>query len=106
MSNSKLKILFCLTVGLTLLFVPVLLEISPDGKAYAMGVLGKSGGKNKSSARRVAVSDPESNPGSNPGRGIGETNSSPTPVPEAATWLLVGAGAAVLAAYRKKFKKK
>ena len=30
----------------------------------------------------------------------------PAPVPEPATWLLIGAGAAGIAAFRKKFKKK
>jgi len=99
MVYSKLKILFYLTIGVTLLFAPVLLEISPDGQAHAMGLLGGSGGNNdNSSPTGITISEPAQEPG--PG---------PTPVshaPEPATLILFGAGALGLAAYRKKFRKK
>ena len=98
MLYSKLKILFCLTVCLTILFAPFLLEISQDGKTYAFS----SRSHNKSS-----------NAGGNaiaPGYSIEKepTNNipAPAPVPEPATLLLVGAGAAGVAVLRKKFKKK
>jgi hypothetical protein len=89
MLYSKLKILFCLTVCFTILFAPFLLEIFQDGKTYAFS----SRGNNKSS--NTPVPD-------------GPTNDNPVtaPVPEPATWLLVGAGAAGVAVLRKKFKKK
>ena len=111
MSHSKLKILHPLIAGLALLFVPILLEVPSDGKAYAMGFLGKKAKNDGSSGSRVALSDPDSNPGQEPApeQRPGEPNSAPnrpTPVPEPATWLLFGAGAAGLAAFRKKFKKK
>jgi hypothetical protein len=98
MLYSKLKILFCLTVCFTILFAPFLLEIFQDGKTYAFS----SRGNNKSSNRGdkatfgfTPVPD-------------GPTNDNPVtaPVPEPATWLLVGAGAAGVAVLRKKFKKK
>jgi len=99
MLYSKLKILFCLTVCLTILFAPFLLEISPDGKAYALGFLGGSGGNNhNSSPTGITISEPAQEPGP------GATPVSPTPEP--ATLILFGAGALGLAAYRKKFRKK
>jgi hypothetical protein len=102
MTCSKLKILFYLTISLMLLFSPFLLDISSDGKASAMGILRSKGGNNRSSGSRVVNSEPE-----NPGEPItSPATGAPTPVPEPATMLLVGAGALGLAAFKKKFMKK
>jgi len=103
MTHTKLKLLCYVTMSLMLLFAPFLLDISPDGKAYAMGLLGSSsGGGHQSSGSRVASSTPENNPTSDPG----ETQT-PVRVPEPATLLLFGIGAVGIAAFsfRKKFKK-
>jgi hypothetical protein len=97
MLYSRLKLLFCLIIGLALLFSPFVLELTSDGKASAMGFLGSSAGGSKSSSDRVVVADAESNPGDQP----------PVyPNPEPATLLLVGGGALGLVALRKKFTKK
>ena len=99
MTHSKLKMLFCLTVGLTVLFAPFALEIFPGGETYAMGNWfsqhRSSGGS--SNNVQVARSPEEQEPSPTTG---------PAPVPEPATMLLVGAGALGLAAFRKKFRKK
>ena len=102
MQHSKLKIFLCLTVILMFLFAPFFLDNSPDGKTYAFssksgnkshGVTSQigSGGEDNTFGYKIVKNDPEN---------------SPAPVPEPATWLLVGAGAAGLAAYKKKFRKK
>lgn len=98
MLHSRLKILFCLTVCLTVMFAPILLEISQDGKTYAF--TSKSHNKDSNRGDKVTfgftpVNDDPTN-----------DNPAPAPVPEPATFLLVGAGAAGIAAVRKKFKKK
>ena len=98
MTYSKLKILFCLTVCLTVLFAPFFLEISQDGKTYAFSSRshnkGSNAGDKASAPGYILVKEPTNN------------NPAPSPVPEPATLLLVGAGAVGLAAFRKKFKKK
>jgi hypothetical protein len=101
MIYSKIKMLIYLTMFVMLLFTPFLLDISPDGKAHAMGWLGSSAGGSRSSGSQLASSEPESQPlQSDPG------TRPPTPVPEPATMLLVGGGALGLAALGRKFKKK
>jgi hypothetical protein len=102
MPYSKLKIFLCLSVCFLFLFGPILLEITPVEKAYAGGG-GQGSKKKKSHYSSASEAGPEKF-----GYKIGdpENSTAPAPVPEPATWLLVGAGAAGLAAYKKKFKKK
>jgi hypothetical protein len=103
MSHSKPKIFLGMMVCLIFLFAPFFTDICPDGKAYAfsskkgnkhIGVASHSGGggdEDNTFGYKIVKDNPEN---------------SPAPVPEPATWLLLGAGAAGLAAYKKKFRKK
>ena len=102
MLTSKLKMLFCLTACLTVLFAPLLLEISQDGKVYAFS---SSSNNKKSNVEGLAASyggytAPDNEDGS--------TNTTPIRVPEPSTLVLIGAGAICIAAAvgKKKFKKK
>jgi hypothetical protein len=93
----KLKHFLCLTVCLTLLFAPFLLDISQNGKTYAFSSrsgnnLSGTGGDSNTFGYTLTTEDPP--------------NNDPVRVPEPATWLLVGAGAAIMAAFRKKFRNK
>jgi hypothetical protein len=106
MMSTALRILFLLTMSLTLLIAPVALEIDLGGKAHAMGSLkggqghpdGGAGGK--SSSGKIAKTYRHNNPKN------GRPLSQPSPVPEPTTMLLFGAGAIGLAALKKKFDKK
>jgi hypothetical protein len=96
MTYSKLKILFYLTISLMLLFAPFLLDISPDGKAYAFSSRSHNKSSNtgdKDTFGYTPVND-------------GPTDNTPVRVPEPTTWLLIGGGLIGIAALRRKFKKK
>jgi hypothetical protein len=93
MMSTALRILFLVTMSLTLLIAPVALEIDLGGKAHAMGSLkggqghpdGGVGGN--SSSGKIAKTYRHSNP-----KNKGPV-SQPSPVPEPTTMLLFGAGA-------------
>ena len=95
MMCSNFKVLFLISMGLTLLFAPFSLEISPGGETYAMANWFSQDRSNNDSSGNVHVTSSEQSPGTPPLH----------PTPEPATLLLFGAGAAGLAAF-KKFRKK
>jgi hypothetical protein len=101
MGYSKLSIVLCLTVCLTVLFAPFLLEISSDGKTYAFSSRSHNNKSNTKDKVRSfnGYTPPE-------GEDPANNNPGPAPVPEPASWLLIGAGAAGLAVLRKKYRKK
>jgi hypothetical protein len=86
------------------LFAPFFLDNSPDGKTYAFS--SKSGNKSRGFTSQSGAGGEDSTFGYKIVKTEPTDGTAPAPVPEPATWLLVGAGAAGLAAYKKKFKKK
>jgi hypothetical protein len=92
MDRTKVKLLALLAVGVFVLF-PLL---SSGGSAYAMGGGGGGHHYSTSSGPQHAV---------NRGDGPGDNQDPVAPVPEPATWLLVGSGTAGLMLIGKKVKK-
>ena len=85
MARFRVRLLLCAVLFFTLLFAPLVCDFYPGGTAYAGSWWWRK------------PPPPDIPPGND--------DRPPAPVPEPATWLLVGAGAAGLIALRKKFKK-
>ena len=106
MDYSKFKIFFCVVGCLTMLLAPFALDITPDGQAYAFS--SRSGNKphfqvaQKPAGKKHQTSWSDYGPDSTDGQGHPQTTHQ---VPEPTTMLLVGAGLASLAIFRRKFKK-
>ena len=106
MDYSKFKILFCVAVSLTMLLAPFALDITPDGTAHAFS--SRSGNQpsfqvgQKTSGKKHQTSWSDYGPNSAEGQGHPQTTHQ---VPEPATMLMVGAGLAGLAIFRRKFKR-
>jgi hypothetical protein len=106
MDYSKLKIIFCVAVCLTMLSAPFTLEFTPDGKAFAMGSRGGgNGGSQQRKAPPRKTKWENYKPLTTEINGGHQEPNAIHPVPEPATMLLVGGGLAGLAIFRKKFKK-
>ena len=106
MDNSKLKIFFCQAGSLAMLLAPFALDITPDGTAHAFS--SRSGNKpsfqvsQKTTGKKHQTSWSDYGPNSREGQGPPQTTHQ---VPEPATMLMVGAGLAGLAIFRRRFKK-
>ena len=106
MNYSTLKIIFCVVVGLAMLIAPFTMDFASNGKAFAFGShSGRKGGsiERKPVTKNTNWSEYKTLKAE---KNFGSDGPLPVhPVPEPATMLLVGAGLAGLAVFRKKFKK-
>lgn len=103
MDHTKLKIIFCIAVGLAMLMAPFTLAITPDGKAFAMGSRG--GGSGGQPPTRKAPPQKTKWIGYTIQKsGENEGTHTTHKVPEPTTLILVGSGLAGLAIFRRKFK--
>ena len=101
MNYSKFKIFFCIAVSLTMLLAPFALDITPDGKAQAFSSRSGNNG-NPPLGKKSKTSWSNYNQVKTEGQGELQTTHQ---VPEPTTMLLVGAGLAGLAIFRRKIKK-